>query len=669
MFYFHNHHVQDFEETYLYDVDDGGLVVLPTNPSRPGQKAFAPTASHGLNIVLQANLDGDTAGICLALGPMIASSANDDIRSQASLSASYKLSCMCALFKLLQKCEMCREGNIANIDALLGCPVYSHEPVSLDQFVILSVASQMAVCTSIFYTVNWFIGGFVLLYEFSAFANSSSETINAFCAYDDADVKSKILLRLHSIFILENRLVEYMKICPFDPAVMCSPSSSAALKAGPSSQLQDKKKQKPSGDAVTVKALRPYFRDLELRTTNVVCYSENLVSENAFKPEDILGITPSMLLYLLANFRRKVDSFFSLSNKVTSVSASGETFDTNLPLLFDSFKEIFPYVSLHLQTALLSVFDDVSSSEDSEVNASSVSIALEILGIFNKFISFTANHPVSWSSNCRYLLACLAQNISWKSLWPPSIPMDDIIEQCVSTFAAFSPKFGLNCVVSAAIVETLNHVASTQHNSPHSQRVSNVAMHLLGMEWNVPAKQKHDLLPCIVRHVVRHSGDPAVPLRMFTDALLELSETSVRAAEVKAVNHSTMPIFFQCCIEEQVYLMHRLSGRNVGDGVIHGISNSITVFGDLCSLCKSWETNKRMHKVCLLFSSKYLDNLLKLMPMLSKSFASNRDDIVDILLKMQKGTRILQSLCSHCKATKDVTLINAIPSVKKNLER
>jgi Fanconi anemia group D2 protein len=194
-------------------------------------------------------------------------------------------------------------------------------------------------------------------------------------------------------------------------------------------------------------------------------------------------------------------------------------------------------------------------------------------------------------------------------------------------------------------------------------------MHLLGMEWNVPAKQKHDLLPCIVRHVVRHSGDPAVPLRTFTDALLELSETSVRAAEVKAVNHSTMPIFFQCCIEEQVYLMHRLSGRNAGDGVIHGISNSITVFGDLCSLCKSWETNKRMHKVCLLFSSKYLDNLLKLMPMLSKSFASNRDDIVDILLKMQKGTRILQSLCSHCKATKDVTLINAIPSVKKNLER
>jgi Fanconi anemia group D2 protein len=76
-----------------------------------------------------------------------------------------------------------------------------------------------------------------------------------------------------------------------------------------------------------------------------------------------------------------------------------------------------------------------------------------------------------------------------------------------------------------------------------------------------------------------------------------------------------------------------------------------------------------MHKVCLLFSAKYLDNLLKLMPLLSKRFSSNRDQIVDILQKMQKGTRILQSLCSHCKATKDVTLINAIPTVKKNLER
>ncbi len=508
--------------------------------------------------------------------------------------------------------------------------------------------------------------------HFVVFSHSCTETINAFCAYDDADVKSKILFRLNSILILENRLVDYMKICPFDPSVMCPHCPSTAQRAGPSSQVQDKKKSKPSGDAITVKAIRPYFRDLELRTTNVVCYSENLVSKNAFKPVEMLGITPSMLLYLLANFKRNVDHFFSLSFKVTSMSASGETMDTNLPQLFDSFKDIFPYISLHLQTALGSVFDDVSGSEDSEdseVNASSVSIALDILGIFNKFVSFAANHPMSWSSNCRYLLSCLARNISWKGLWPPSVAIDDIIEQCISTLSAFLPKFGLNCAVSAAIVETLNHVASTQHNSQHSQRVSNVAMHLLGMEWNVPAKQKHDLLPYIVRHVVRHSGDPAVPLRLFTDALLELSETTVRSAEVKAVSHSTMSIFFQCCIEEQVSLMLRLSGRNEGDGTLHGILNSITAFGDLCSLCKLWETNKRMHKVCLLFSSKYLDNVLRIMPLLSKCFASKRDDIVDILQKMQKGTRILQSLCSHCKATKDVTLINAIPSVKKNLER
>jgi Fanconi anemia group D2 protein len=501
-----------------------------------------------------------------------------------------------------------------------------------------------------------------------AFAHSRTEIINAFCAYDDSDVKSKILLRLNSILILENRLVDYMKICPFDPAAMC-PSTTALPKSGLPSQIQDKKKTKPSSDSATVKTIRPFFRDLELITANVVCFSENLVSENAFKPEEILGVTPSILLYLMANFRRKVDSFFSLSNKVTSTSASGEMVDTNLPQLFESFKDIFPYLSLHLQTALLSVFDDVGSSQDSDTNASSVSIALETLGIFNKFVSFAANHPVSWSSNCRYLLSCLARNISWKALWPPSVPMDDIIEQCISTFAAFSPKFGLNCVVSAAIVETLNHVVSTQHNSQQSQRVSNVAMHLLGMEWNVPAKQKQDLLPCIVRHVVRHTADPIVPLRTFTDALLELSETTVRSSEIQAISHSTMSIFFQCCIEEQVGLMLRLSGRNDVDATIRGILNSITAFGDLCSLCKLWETNKRMHKVCLVFSTKYLDNVLKIMPLLSKCFASNRDEIVDILQKMQKGTRILQSLCSHCKATKDVTLIHAIPSLKKNLER
>jgi hypothetical protein len=500
-------------------------------------------------------------------------------------------------------------------------------------------------------------------------SNYFAETINAFCGYDDAEVKTKILRRLHSILILENRLVECMKICPFDPAAICSSGCSVAPRIGNSSQVQERKKPRTASEVVSVKTIRPYFRELQLRATSVCCYSQTLVGESVFKPEEFLGITPSMLLYLLSNFRRTVDSMFVLTNKVSSNSPSGEAFDADLSQVFDSFKDIFPFISLHLQTVLNSVFDDVSQSQDSDANSLSVCIALEVLCIFDRFISFSAHHQLSWSSNCRYVLACLARNISWKSLWLPSIAIDTMIEQCISTFAAFSSKFCNNCVVSASIVETLSHIANTKHNAEQSQRVSDLAMKLLEIDWNVPAKQKHDLLPCILRHAVRHCGDPALPLRKFTDALLELSETTVHSGRLKAVCHSTLPMFFQCCIEEQVMLMQRISGREEGEPALHCILNSISAFGDLCSLCKFWEANRRMHKVCLLFSAKYLDNLLKLMPLLSKRFSSNRDQIVDILQKMQKGTRILQSLCSHCKATKDVTLINAIPTVKKNLER
>ena len=499
-------------------------------------------------------------------------------------------------------------------------------------------------------------------------ADSFAETINAFCGYDDADVKSKILVRIHSILVLENRLVDYMKICAFDPATICPQFTP---KAGMASIVHDKKKSKPLTDTDCVQAIRPYFRDLELRTISAVCYSDQLVCESAFKPKpyEIIGITPSMMLFLIANFRCKVDFFFSLSTKATANSAVGETSDTDLPQLFDSFKDIFPHISLHLQNALSVVFEGDSISRDPDIGTSSASIAVEILGIFNKLVYFAANHPISWLSNLRYLLACLACNVEWQSLWPLSFTIDVIIEQCISVFASFSSKFGLDCVVSAAIVETLNHIASTQHNSEQSQRVSNLAMQLLAIDWNAPAKQKHILLPCIVRHAVRLSSDPAVPLRTFTDALLELSETTSRSGEVQAVSHSTMSIFFQCCIEEQVSHVLRLSCCEEGSCNLDGILKSITAFGDLCHLSKIWETNKRIHKICLLFSSKYMDKLLKIMPQLSKRFASDRDQIVEILQKMQKGTRILQILCLHCKSTKDPTLINAIPSLKKNLER
>jgi len=152
-----------------------------------------------------------------------------------------------------------------------------------------------------------------------------------------------------------------MKICPFDPAAICANSSSAAPRVVTlTNPIQDKKKSKSSSDAVSVKSIRPYFRDLELRTSHVVCYSENLVSDDAFKPEEILGITPTMLLYVIANFRRKVDLFFTLSNKVTSASASGRNVRYQSPAVVRFFQRHFPLLpSLHLQTLLLSIYDEV----------------------------------------------------------------------------------------------------------------------------------------------------------------------------------------------------------------------------------------------------------------------------------------------------------------------
>jgi hypothetical protein len=73
-------------------------------------------------------------------------------------------------------------------------------------------------------------------------ADSFAETINAFCGFDDADVKSKILVRIHSILVLENRLVHYMKIGAFDPASICPQFTP---KAGMASIVHDKKKSKP----------------------------------------------------------------------------------------------------------------------------------------------------------------------------------------------------------------------------------------------------------------------------------------------------------------------------------------------------------------------------------------------------------------------------------------
>ncbi|KAJ1856196.1 Fanconi anemia group D2 protein [Coemansia sp. RSA 1822] len=58
-----------------------------------------------------------------------------------------------------------------------------------------------------------------------------------------------------------------------------------------------------------------------------------------------------------------------------------------------------------------------------------------------------------------------------------------------------------------------------------------------------------------------------------------------------------------------------------------------------------------------------------ILPLLDACFFTHRDEIVAVLERMRKATRILQSICNHSKASQDTKLQSAVPQTKRKLEQ
>lgn len=94
-----------------------------------------------------------------------------------------KLVSLAPQFRLLRMLESrLHDGDLGNVDALLGCPVYLPTDATYDKFTSLSQAEQHASLSCLFYTINWF-----------------RELINAFVTQKDPDIKSKVNLCVNPI--------------------------------------------------------------------------------------------------------------------------------------------------------------------------------------------------------------------------------------------------------------------------------------------------------------------------------------------------------------------------------------------------------------------------------------------------------------------------------------
>ncbi|CAJ1051008.1 Fanconi anemia group D2 protein [Xyrichtys novacula] len=290
------------------------------------------------------NLDEDESqgGIAINLLPLL----SKDIQSKGQQQSQTKKEerrvsplCLSPFFRLLRLCEEKQhQGDLEEIDALLGCSVILTDMDVLEKIESLSKSEREFLCTLLFHAINWF-----------------REVVNAFCRQKEIEMKMKVMTRLQNITylqtLLERALAGTSGYVPpaanFDgESTDIIPSSTAPVnktkKEGTgkkrkapgkntteiSSQLDEttdpdktmqepteKEKEKETRHGVSLVSYRQFFRELDMEVLSVLqcgLLSRSVLdSELHSKVREEVLLGPAELVFLLEDMLRKVD--FSLT--------------------------------------------------------------------------------------------------------------------------------------------------------------------------------------------------------------------------------------------------------------------------------------------------------------------------------------------------------------------
>ena len=268
--------------------------------------------------------------------------------------------CFIPHFRLLRVCVENRdEGDLGDIDALLGCPIWLPSAKVLERFDTLSNNERNHVCTILFSIINWFrelLNGF----------HNQFETIDE--PEESIAEKKKVLLRLKGIQTISKELTRCLQYNSsyIPPRVLHLADISAwkplscllSTKAKPSKIVKDAlKKNKGKGkgrkrkeladntniqgmttygdnilslppgtdrpieneipdepeasiSSIDINHYHPFFRELDLETFNILKYDKVSTdlnrNENDIASENV-KLSPADLLFLLNDLASKLD--------------------------------------------------------------------------------------------------------------------------------------------------------------------------------------------------------------------------------------------------------------------------------------------------------------------------------------------------------------------------
>uniref|UniRef100_A0A8C7V2H1 FA complementation group D2 n=1 Tax=Oncorhynchus mykiss TaxID=8022 RepID=A0A8C7V2H1_ONCMY len=591
--------------------------------------------------------------------------------------------CLSPFFRLLRLCEeQQHQGDLEEIDALLGCPLILTDMDVVEKSESLSKPEREFLCGLLFQTINWF-----------------REVVNAFCSQKDPEMKMKVVTRLQNITYLQTLLERTLAATPgYSPPLanfdgesteVAPVSSSSAGQLCILTREYIEKVQEATRPGVSLVSYRHFFRELDMEVLSVLqcgLLSRSLLdSELHSKVREEVQLGPAELVFLLEDMWRKLE--FSL----TAAPAKRVPFfkgKTDKSVGFSHLQQkspkdiaaccvqLLPTLCTHLENCH-NHFQTLLSENQGVVDASGLDVREhQLLSSAYQLLLQVLHTTFSWSGFSqpehrgllKKTLGVLADRLKEGG---PELTMDQNSFEYLLNFHSTVP--------SLSIALCLSQLLST-FSIERSLPLATLARRFLCQEWVTTSGDRekgpkhNETLQTLLSIYLEHTDDVLKAVEEIAgEGIPELLNSAKDASSRTwpTLNRLTFLVFYKGMMGVLEKAVRKIPpGRN-SDNTEKLLTWNLAVrdFHILVNLVKVFD-NRPVLNVCLKYGRLFLESFLKLgMPLLDFSFKKHKEDVQSLLKTFQLSTRQLHHMCGHSKIRQDTILTNHVPALKKSLEQ
>ncbi|CAM8879244.1 unnamed protein product [Rhodiola kirilowii] len=221
-------------------------------------------------------------------------------------------------------------------------------------------------------------------------------------------------------------------------------------------------------------------------------------------------------------------------------------------------------------------------------------------------------------------------------------------------------------------------------------RLGDAAQRFLRHHWvhekaDVGSKSKGEIIQKILNIYLDNSGTTSDLLEQLAcDTLSQVPSCNTTASEdlhgFPTLCSSTLAVWYRVLNEQNLAVFNTLVKEVVHckrgaryqdetvDKLLVRLQQSVNVVVSLVNLCRSHH-KVNVHAMAVKYGGKFIDSFLKVFDFLQEHFNVHNEPIIELVKKLQKATRTIQTLCSEAKGFKQTNITSNVPATKRSMER